>query len=174
MLIENKLFTNFQQQKFLNYVMSPEFPWYYSDSGTGFMYFGHTLLARNPVYPHIGPVKSEHWEKAKDVFLAACEQNKINVKSIYRASFNLTTTQNMEYGNIHFDHRWPHHNFILYLNDCTGNTLLFDDEENIVKEITPQSNKVFIFERQKHSQRFCLPGEVRIILIVTFDGEQYE
>jgi len=174
MLIENKLFTNFQQQKFLNYVMSPEFPWYYTTSGTGVMIFAHTLLSRNRIYPYNGDLVSNHWEKAEDIFLSFCEQNKINVKSIYRACFNLTIAQNIEYSNIHVDHHWPHHNFILYLNDCTGNTLLFDDEENVVKEVSPEVNKVFIFEKQKHSNRFCLPGEARIILVITFDGEQYE
>jgi hypothetical protein len=177
MLIENKIVLNKEQEQFLNEVMGEKFQWIYTNSHCGFMLFANVILQRyynNNSQSIENKMNSVNFKKVKDIFLSFCEQNHIKVETIYRASFNLTFSNQIEYGDVHVDHKFPHHNFILYLNDCAGNTILFDDDENIVKEVKPEKYKGFVFPGQKHSHRFCLPGENRFVLVVTFKGEQYK
>ena len=57
----------------------------------------------------------------------------------------------------HVDHRFPHYNMIVYLNDCDGDTIVEG------KSIQPEEDKVIVFEGEHYMK---LPTSGRRVIIV--------
>ena len=173
MFLETKFLPNEIQEKFINLVLSESFPWIILEhpipNYKNHVGMAHAVMKRNENDLNIcGKIVSEHYSQAVDIFSTICEQNDIDVKIIYRIAFNTTTHQLDQYGGIHIDHSFKHNNFILYLNDFTnGSTYLFDDNDNLTKEIKAEKNKAVFFQG-KHAQGFCNPYERRTILVITY------
>jgi len=153
------------------------FPWYFGSTANNEyqnkMFF-HALMLRenndeNTNIPVRGKVNSEYYLFFEDVFLKICESKKIPVNVILRANINNTYHMPDKHCPIHQDHPFPHKIFLWYLNEFTGApTYLFDDEDNLIKELQVGKNKVNIFDGQKHAHGYCAPGEFRMALIFTF------
>jgi hypothetical protein len=78
--------------------------------------------------------------------------NKINKKNIniLRAKANLILeskyyTKN-SYGVPHTDTEKDHYVLIYYVNDCDGDTVLFDSDNNIFKKISPKKGRGLFFK----------------------------
>ena len=56
--------------------------------------------------------------------------------------FNLTYANGMEKSGVHVDHKYPHKQIILYLNDCDkdAKTVIVDDKGKDSKIITPEKS----------------------------------
>lgn len=172
MFLETTFTPNEEQKQFIDLVTDVKFVW---------------NIYLNPVYPHnknhitmIHPVlkrsvvdgkpiiNSSYYYETKDIFDSICEQNNITVDKIYRMAFNISVNHPDKHGGIHVDHEFEHNNFVLYLNDFDGgSTYLFDDDENLTKEIEAKKNKAVFFQG-KHAQGFCKPYQTRAVLVVTF------
>jgi hypothetical protein len=50
------------------------------------------------------------------------------------------------YGIPHLDSNESHYVLIYYVNDCDGDTLLFDDKEKIVAKISPKKGRILFFK----------------------------
>ena len=168
MIIECEYDPSKEDEKFLEFCLSTYFPYYYFEATVNHNEFIHHLIVRNKVIGDPGIVNSEVAVPAKKLFDRFCKLNNIKYQTIFRASINCTTHKNDRYGDIHMDHEFPHYNFIMYLNDCSGNTYIFDNDNNIVKEIEPKKNRVVVFDGMKHAQGFCKPKERRVVLVITF------
>ena len=57
----------------------------------------------------------------------------------------------------HIDHRFPHYNMIIYLNDCDGDTIVEGES------IKPEQDKVIVFEGEHYMK---LPTSDRRVIIV--------
>jgi hypothetical protein len=172
MFLETKFLPNEIQKKFIDFVLSTDFGWRLLESpipgGIKHVMAGHIIMDRSENPNFYGKIVSEYYSQVLDIFNTICEQNNINVKNIYRMGINSTTHQPDQYGDVHTDHNFKHNNFILYLNDFTdGSTYLYDDNDNLTKEIKAEKNKAVFFQG-RHGQGFCKPYERRILLVITY------
>jgi hypothetical protein len=171
-MLENNLILTEEQSEFLDFVLSPNFSWY-NQTGTSkiFNTFSHTLMARHDEkLQKPGIINSQFYDKGISIFYKFCKDNNIPVNGILRAAFNNTTFKPEKWGDIHIDHNnMYHYNFILYVNESSGSTFVFDNTATeLIKEFTFKKNKGIIFTGAPHAQGFCSPYETRVVLVVTF------
>jgi hypothetical protein len=174
MLIENVCRLTPEQKDFTEFVLSDGFPWFYqwSTDATKYLFFGHSLMNRNPEGAAIeGNKNSDYYDICYSIFKDFCDQNNIKVNTVLRAAVNHTSYHPDKMNEIHLDHDGiAHNNFIMYLNDFTGgSTYLFDDDHNMIKEIIPAKNRAVIFGGFPHAHGFCSPDERRVALVFTFN-----
>ena len=65
-----------------------------------------------------------------------------------KANFNTQTTNtDDEYHDLpHVDRKDKHIVLLYYVNDTDGDTILFDNNLNIIKRVSPKKNRVLIFD----------------------------
>lgn len=115
---------------------------------------------------------SPHWERVKSLFMRICNDNGVSVKRIFRASVNFSGHGEGLYDKIHRDHKFDHYVFLMYLNEFHhGHTFIFDENKKITNYITPEKNKIAIFPNVLHARGYTCPGEIRVVLVVTFEME---
>lgn len=172
--LETSVSLNEEEQKTVDDVFSNEFPWFFSyakQSTNEFGIFCHVLMNRNNEVANApGVVNSYKYEDFKNIFLKVCKANGIEVNVILRAAINRTFHIAEKFGHIHQDHKFPHKQFIWYLNDFTdAPTYIFDENMCLVKTTCVGKNKAVIFDNQFHAQGVCAPGETRIAVVFTFN-----
>jgi len=168
-----------EQKNFIDWVINGDnFPLYffYTDTYTDISgnninpAFGHVLRHR-PESDEWGVPNSEHMEKFEGIFKDFCYQNDIKWNRILRSAVNFTTHQPSDSKHfIHRDHSFPHNNFLMYLNNCTGGeTQFFDDDGRLIKTVYPEKFKAVVSESELHSGGYCGPHEIRVAFVVTFN-----
>lgn len=175
------------ESSFLGYIMSGDFAWFYTMSTANYGGMIHTLMHRNEAgldangfllpgqQPQRGIENSAHLPAAEQLFFRICGDNNVTVRTIYRASFNRTFHEPHAHSEIHYDHKFPHKIFILYLHaQDGGDTLLFDDDGNLTETITSENLKYVIFDGCAHALSYCKPQGTRVVLAITFDGDVNE
>lgn len=172
MLIQNECELSPDQQDFLKFVTSNDFPWFHTVvteyDTQGVMRFAHTLMKRSDLEGVSGDINSPHYEMAYTIFKNFCDQNNVPVKKIFRASFNLTIASSLPNAGVHQDHKFPHNVFVMYLNDTSGDTQLIENDV-ITQSISPKKNKAIIFNNQPHTHLFPNIDEYRIVMVFTFE-----
>lgn len=172
-LLEGDANFNQDEQEFLSFVSSPEFPWYAGMATKNFPCLTHNMMLRTDDDSE-GQPWSPHCDVAKRLFLRICEDNKISVRTIYRLAFNLTFADPSKHGDPHNDHAdFPHKVMLVYLTKFDGGeTFLFDETgTTVVEKITPKVDKFAVFEGGIHAQGFCRPQQFRMVMVATFDGD---
>lgn len=192
-IVEKKFITDEEIYQINGVIKTSYFPFFINESTTNyFPVLTHTLLDRND-----HKIVSENaFLFFKNIALRFCEKNQINVKSILRAGINCSfNCTDLEFGDLHVDHKIPHKVLIMYLNE-TGvekcSTLIFDkkydDEtgenilvrENTVDQIKksipvlcesfPELGKVICFDgRNYHSQKFPKGNNLRYACVFTIE-----
>jgi hypothetical protein len=168
---------NFLLEKELSFIdseiLSHIIPWHYSKHSTSekFPFFEHVIIPREQYESDITTITSPLHDFFTDIQKRFCEVCDIKMDKIYRQCLNLTfPCDESEHGDPHVDHTFPHKNIIFYLNDGyeMGETLFFDEDDNIVREVTPKRGKVVCFDGSiSHSVRWISRGR-RIIFVSTF------
>lgn len=162
-----------QEKGFLDFVASPQFPWYSGMATRNFPCLTHNLILRTDKNT-AGTVYSPCYEDALNIFNRICSDNGINVRTIYRMAFNLTFSDPSKHGDPHNDHAdFSHKIMLVYLTKFDGGeTFLFDDAgTTIVQKTKPALDKFVVFDGGMHAQGFCRPQQFRIVLVATFDGD---
>jgi hypothetical protein len=178
-LIEGKLESEKYLEEIIDAFESTAFPLFFQKTTEGGpTQYAHSLVTRVPGEQRElgqkeegkeGNPNSQFWEIAKHIFDRFCDENNIQYTKIFRASINVTHYFPDDYSGIHFDHYFPHKNFVFFLNDFTnGSTLIFDDEDNIIKELKAERLKGVTFDCSPHAQQSCGIGERRMVLVVTY------
>ena len=175
--VEDKCSLTQLQIDFFQHVLSSKFPWFYEkeknhDEST-FWLFVHALMHRNEEFkPVEGTINSPYYDICIDIFKNFCAEHNIEVDTVFRAALNSTLHSPYSRTRIHTDHKFEHNNFILYINEFTqGQTYIFDNDHNLVKQIEPALHKAVIFSGEPHAHNFCSPNERRIILVITFSSK---
>lgn len=172
-LIEGDCNFTDEEREFLAYVSSGDFPWYFGNATDNFHCLTHFLLKGSPE-PVRGEQKSLCAPMAEKMFSRICNENGIEVRNIYRMSFNLTFSDPSRHGDPHKDHpHFSHKIMLIYLNQFDdGFTFLLDDKaERIVDKIVPGKDKFSVFDGDMHAQGFCRPQQHRMVMVITFDGD---
>ena len=173
MIKEFNYLPNEDEQKFMQFMQSPDVPWYFQPCvKKDVMHFGHSLMNRNKENnPVEGTVNSPSYEYAKQFFLKICKENNIQVDVILRAAINNCFHYPDMHTGIHEDHPFEHYNFIYHVTDTEAPTYFFDKNDILIGQSAPEKNKVIIFDGQRHAQGNPKPGENRIVLLFTFIGK---
>lgn len=163
-------------------ILSTDFPWFRAPYQTenpidprveskvvNAPFFSHVLMRRSETQGLEGPTNSQYFHHFRKIFLEWCEHNDIKVNTIYRACVNLTLHTDGEFTVPHKDHDFPHYNWIMYLNDSSAHTLLFDENLEIVERIKPEENTCVLFDGCTHAHELPSGLDQRVVVVFTFD-----
>ncbi len=170
-LMQTDMQVDEDQKQLIDHILSSSFPWFYQPSTSDrFPFLGHVLMFRaQDNLPVSGVLNSPYYEHLKPIFDRFCELNNIKVNVVLRASLNLVVHDPAEENDIHDDHEFPYNVFLMYLNTFSkGETLLYDRDNVRTYTITPKQFRAVAFPGMPHSNRFCDPGERRVVLVITF------
>ena len=185
-----------QEQKYIEEnVLGTYFPWFFIEnqtfdnnfdviptdvkqfvSYTNSSYLSHVLLARSDlenVTISERPAKdfSRHYEFFIEIFHRFMQDNKQPYSKIFRANLNLSWCNGKNHTEPHFDHHWPHKNFIMYLNDCDpghGQTIIWQKDFLTSYIIPCKKYHAVMFNSELHGHRFPSKGNRRVVFVVTF------
>lgn len=182
-----------REQEFIeNYVMGPHFPWFWQDRQTfndegdipdevkkyvksfNGPFLSHTLLHRiedESVKHTERPPKdiSTHFEFFMELFHRFMSENNLKYKNIFRANLNLTWHCSNLHSAPHFDHTWPHKNFIMYLTNCEqGQTIVWPDDFSASYMIPCKKYTAVTFDQHWHAQRYPSLSSKRVVLVITY------
>jgi hypothetical protein len=105
-----------------------------------------------------------------DMLKSFCVKNKIKVNNVFRVAVNMTFNFGVKKSIVHEDHNFDHKQLIIYLNDCDQNskTILLNNKNKVIKEITPEKYKGVVFDKCPHYMIYPKTG-YRVIVVYTFD-----
>lgn len=173
--VEGKCNLNNNEIKFLQHVLSGEFPWFFQKEknydDTTFYFLVHTLMHRNANLEAVtGNINSPYYDICIGIFKKFCLENNIEVNTVFRAAFNSTLHSTYKNTRIHTDHKFEHKNFILYVNEFeNGQTCIFDSNYNLIKQVEPALHTAVVFSGEPHAHNFCKLSQRRVILVITFN-----
>jgi hypothetical protein len=183
MIIAPVNLTTYEQSTIDNVIGSNNFPWFSQDKQTDITdkwpkgmnvcnshFLNHGLMSRSEDKNKSGTVVDYTVYKFfHNIFKNWCIENNVTVNLIYRACLNFTFSAPAEHSVPHYDHDWPHYNWIMYLNTVPGtDTVFFDHEYNLVQEVPCIKNNAIMFERQLHAHRYSKENYRRLVLVFTF------
>lgn len=170
---ESKNFLTKENIHFIeNVILNHNFPFYLAPRATDdddHRVMFHNLLNRPEEFKPEERLNSPYYE---DIFnLVKSFFNKFNIKNveILRMCVNLTFNNGAKKCPAHQDHKYPHKQLIIYLNDADPNskTIILDKKGNVSKKITPEKYKGVCFENLPHYMIYPKKKE-RIVLVTTF------
>lgn len=180
-----------QEQNYIdNFVLSNEFPWYWQDSQTtGIIfendknetdlfyngpYLSHILLTRASAadQSHVDRLPDNYSFPYKifyDIFHRFMYDNNITYTKIYRMNLNLTWYNSDLLTQPHIDHNFEHRNFIMYLTNCDkGNTVIWSNDQTEEYRSPCEKNMSIQFDGLWHAHEYPVPGQKRVIFVVTY------
>ena len=174
MIAEGKFSPTPEQEGFFELVRGGNFPWYSLrtlDDDHSPNQFCHALMRRSlSGEPEEGIINSNYYEYSKNLFLDVCESLGLEVRDIYRLAFNNTTYSPQKWVDPHKDHEFDHKVMLLYVSQFDkGQTYLMDENKNVVHVIEPEKYKAVVFNNCYHTHTFCLPDQLRIVMVATFN-----
>lgn len=184
---------NAREQEFIeNYILGAHFPWFWQDKQTfgdeeaipknvrpyvnsyNGQFLSHTLLFRTEVetVKHTERPSHEistHFEFFLELFNRFMVKNNLKYSNIFRANLNLTWHNSNLHTAPHFDHHWPHHNFIMYLTTCEqAHTVIWPDDFSTTYLVPCIEYTAVTFRQLWHAQRYPKPGDKRAALVITY------
>ena len=173
--------------KILSDLCNPFFPWYLSrtlltvkshefenakqdyDNIQEYLAFIHVFFSNddgNTVR------NSESATLAEDLFRAILEKLNLNTGEILRVKANFQTQHrskiNGTHNTPHVDNETPHYTGIYYVNDCDGDTFLFDGTKEIAK-ISPKKGRIVIFDgKTLHAGSHPYNSDFRMVINFNF------
>lgn len=159
-----------------------DFPLYYRHSYTTekFPYFSHTLMPREELD---GVRRSVFFDFFNDIVLNFCHKHGVNVSHVTRACVNSTIHHDTPFSEPHVDYTDDHYVVLMYLNDCDGDTIIFDkkytdgpthlsidegESMSVFKRVTPKAGKIILFDgKNYHTNVFPSPGKFRFVCVFT-------
>jgi len=131
--------------------------------GDGIPFFSHSLINRN----------GDKVSNFTEIFLSLVERfilqkSNLKPKKILRSCINITLPM-VGKTAVHVDHDEEYYQVICYLNDATGNTVIFDDNGSIVKSVEPKKGRIIMFNKLKHKANLpSIPNKIRAVMVTTF------
>lgn len=183
-MIYNKVKLEENEINFIeNFLFTDSFPWFYQKCQTDFdpptkikknvgssTFFSHALMLRNKDVPgESGIINSEYYNIFYRIFLRWLTENNVSSpKKIFRAGLNLTFYNDNKHSVPHYDHEWPHWNWIMYLNTTSAPTLLFDQDYKIIADFACKQYYACTFEKTLHAHKFPAIEESRCVCVFTY------
>jgi len=176
LFIEDDNFLKTKQKFYINdVILGDEFSYYFQkvsmlDGGGGDSFLCHIVLTRPEERNGTDGINSPYYNFFKELLETFCQKHNIQINEIFRIAVNLTYNTGSIDSITHVDHKFDHKQLILYLNDPTdksSNTVIVNDKNEKVREVSPKKYKGFCFDSSPHYLKYPKNGE-RIIAIFTF------
>lgn len=169
MLIQN-LLPEFLQKNIYDELMGSYFPWFYNDNANVYEDKNENTFQFIHIFFQNSVIQSQYYNLIVPIIGFFEKETNIKIKSIYRIKANLNTRYNLDEKDklmaIHKD--VPEDNYIsliYYVNDSDGDTVIYDENNNITERITPRCNNLYYFKSNtKHMATFPLINKRRIII----------
>jgi|TARA_B100000085_G_scaffold253295_1_gene251653 hypothetical protein len=158
-------------------VLSDTFPWFWKQHSTdgvkeeGFTnipFFSHCILDRPSndltLYPR---ESSEHIRLVDQVLKEIFSFNNIKTNCILRINFNCIHYIDGKPTIPHLDHDFAHENLLIYFDNSEGDTLLYNEDHEVINVFSPKEDSIIIFDGI-HGSGQPLPGQKRIVMVATF------
>ena len=147
-------------------LLSADFPWYYCENSTtytnehkrlledknlkikSYLQFTHDFYIMSEKTKIMHASKNVHLaNKIIDEYIKRFGKKSVEILRV-KANFNTQTTNtDDEYHDLpHVDRKDKHIVLLYYVNDTDGDTILFDNNLNIIKRVSPKKNRVLIFD----------------------------
>tara|TARA_R110000803_G_scaffold53166_2_gene109129 strand:+ start:192 stop:752 length:561 start_codon:yes stop_codon:yes gene_type:complete len=178
---ENNFFLTEESDTINKDILKQEFPWFLHPKPTTdkFVFMSHTLIKRNEAR-----VNSNYFSFFFKIFERFINKHKLKCDVITRACLNLTFSDSrFTYSDPHVDYTKKHKVIIMYLNNCSGDTYIFNKQYKdkacypvektkgfkVLKKIKPKQGKIIHFDGSYyHANSFCDPGKYRIVCVITY------
>ena len=175
LFIEGRCILTDDQKRLMDFISKDkdsEFPFYYYRVLDNARAFVHCLMQRNSENEkETGVIVSEYYQFFYEIFSNFCKSQGVVIQTVLRGAVNHSIYIPGITCGLHVDHLFPHYNFLLYLSDCKGgDTLVYDDNGQVIKRIPPEKYKAVIFPGKPHAIDEFEPGESRLVLVFTFIG----
>ena len=183
MIITPVNLTPYEQSTIDDIIVSNNFPWYSQEKQTAnedswpktlsvcnSHFLNHGLMHRSNDKNKSGEIIDYSVYKFfHNIFRNWCTENNVTVNVVYRACLNFTVSAPAEHSVPHYDHDWPHNNWIMYLNTVPGtDTIFFDEKYNIVDESPCVKNNAIAFNNQLHAHRYSKENYRRFVAVFTY------
>jgi len=177
MFKEKKKFLSKEQIRFIEeIILVKEFPFYFinktvseKDPLQNDSFLAHVILNRIEQQHLSKAINSNYYDPVVNILTSFLDSVKEEYSFFTRIAINLTYNNGFEKSSIHRDHEYEHKQIIIYLNDCDkdSKTIILNDKEESIKEITPEKYKGVCFGSNLHYHFFPKKGN-RIILVATY------
>ena len=93
-------------------------------------------------------VVSEHWHLIEKIMKDVYVKYGFKESYIQRVKANCTfqTHNKIKYSKPHNDFNYKHSVIIYYISDSDGDTFFFDNDKNIIKQVSPKKNRAIYFD----------------------------
>lgn len=154
------------------YIIGYNFPWYHeiSTRTNGVSFLSHVILERPSENFPVSVRRTDDVffsnvvKLLKDIF----ELNSIPLNAFLRINLNYTFYYGGGAGcSPHYDHDFAHKNFLIYLTDAHGPTVVINKENNQEEHFHPKEDSIILFDGE-HYHYQPDPGERRIVLVATY------
>ena len=153
-----------------NLVTSGNFPWYLNDKTvyTSDVY-DETRFAECDIMTHVfilaANKNSENVHLPVKMFEMFSERSGIEFKRILRAQANMVMQKKLDKPSPpHVDTPHKHYVFLVYLNNSDGDTILFNDDMEEIKRITPKRGRFVVFDGSiKHAVGVPINTKHRVV-----------
>ena len=163
MIIIDDNFLSDIQKKFLDQIFQSKlFNFQFVNHGVNSEELNHFI---HIVRDERGDLNSPLQDALYDILLTFCKKNNIPCTKIFRCAVQVT----FNYGDnnkaiTHIDHPWNHNQFILYLNDTTGDTVIMDkSNKNPEKIVEPKKYRGLVFDKRYHYYYFPSTNTRRVV-----------
>jgi hypothetical protein len=155
-----------------------------SGFATGYPGFGHLAYLADPEEPIVSPMSS----LLLPILFVFCEKANIPYNALIRIRVGLftRTITDAKHHNPHVDYGEPHRTAVYYVNDCDGDTFIFDETFDDVsvedsgryananrftlnRSIPPKKGKMICFDgRHYHASSYPAKATKRIAITYNF------
>ena len=166
--IFDNIISKSEQDKFENHLYSLDFPWFYVRD----IALKDNQTQKRPGFTHsfqkFGKVNSEGFDFIKKISQSVNKKLKNDLKEYHTRSFlQLPLNENYLFKNSktkhledtpHLDLWIPHTVYLYYINDCDGDTIIYDykskhkddipnyEQIKVLKKVTPKKGRVVVFD----------------------------
>jgi hypothetical protein len=168
----------------LTAILGDNFPWYYNESSTSekFPFLGHTVIRRDDMAEN-----SNVWKWLFPSFVSFCKEHKLEYNRVLRCAINMNIGgADWPHTDPHVDYETPHKVLIAYLNDASGDTIIYRKKyeggpHTLLLEATPElpaeldrvqpiKNTAVCFDGKNfHASEFPKHNQRRIVCVICFD-----
>jgi len=149
------------------------FPFYFQPYQTTFdnkPVFVHQILKRPEKRKPDEIFNSPYSEPFISILNSFCSKNNIKYNEILRCAINISFWNETQKCDVHWDHKYPHCQLLICLNDTDPNSetvILDDDKKTELLKIKPKKYKGIYFENKPHYHYYPRSG-YRSMLVYTF------